>query len=833
VILLSAISTQITMTDNISAVLQTISASLNSVNSAFESVYNTTANEIDASGLDHFHSQIQAATEALQEMADIEWVSAQNIDIFSGNDAERFKQEVEAANEMMRQMQFQQEQISVSAQNMRLLPPNALQDISGMGDRIAALRSQIEEVQQSQIEIVGIEQANSETEALRGQLAQALRAQEDMNAALQNMDAAGANRAYQQLNAVVNQTERNIRDNIAQQSNFNTEIQNGARNASGLKKIIAGIVGVFSIKAGIGFLRQSVALTNENIRQEQQLANVMANRGATYEEFIRLQETANRIQADTGDMISSTTMMGAANEFARHVGSIDAIEIMMDSLADFAAGAGNIFGATAQDMAGYAEYFTQAMSGNYRMLERRAGIFLTETQKEVIKYGDDMQRALMIQDIVNTSWAGLAEQMSRTPEGMQAGMINAFNDVRSAIGAQLLPVFMMFFATVRENMPMIEQAIAAIIPIVEAIINVFIWMINIIAAAGNFANEHLGGIENLLWALLIAIVAVKAGMLAWNIITGKLVISKLLLKKALIATGIGALVVAIGLVVLAIMNWIDSVGGFCIAWLIVMNAIKTAWDTTIDGIMWLGGKMMNFFDTVGLAMARVGNGIANVFGGIRVAVLEAIEAMVNGAINMINNIIRGLNRVPFIDIPLIGEATFGQNARANHEADVYRRAQEFYERERAVYENRLAREEAHLQRRAETAENRAARQAEIAYLQAQRLAENEQSYAITHTDFVQMAFDGEGFGSIGRDVSDIAAHTGDMVNISQENLKYWRDIAERDNINRFTTARVTVRVAGITNNVNNEMDLDDVVEYILDGVEEGLETTAERTNDYV
>jgi len=821
------------MTDNISSVLQTISASLNSVNSAFESVYNTTANEIDASGLDHFHSQIQAATEALQEMADIEWVSAQNIDIFSGNDAERFKQEIEAANDMMRQMTYTQEQISVSAQNMRLLPPNALQDISGMGDRIAALRSQIEEVHNSRIEVVGVEQANSEVETLRGQLLQAMRAQEDMNAALSNLDAAGANRAYQQLNAIVNQTERNIRDNIAQQANFNTEIQNGTRNASGLKNIVAGIVGVFSIKAGIGFLRQSVNLTNENIRIEQQLANVMANRGATYEEFIRLQEAANRIQADTSDMISSTTMMGAANELARHVGSIDAVEIMMDSLADFAAGAGNIFGATAQDMAAYAEYFTQAMAGNYRMLERRAGIYLTETQKDVIKYGDDMQRALMIQDIVNQSWAGLAEQMSKTPEGMQAGMTNAFNDIRSAIGAQLLPVLMMFFTTVRGNMPMIEQAIAAIIPIVEVIMNLFIGLINIIATVGNFANEHLGGIENLLWALLIAIIAVKGGMLAWKLMTHATIAAHVLLKKALIATGIGALVVAIGLVVLAIMNWIDSVGGLRIAWLIVMNDIETAWDTTIDGIMWLGGKMMSFFDTVGLALARVGNGIANVFGGIRVAVLESIEAMVNGAINMINNIIRGLNHVPFINIPLIGEATFGQNARAQHEANVQRRAQEFYERERAVYENRMAREEAHLQRRAETAENSAARQAEIAYLQAQRMADNEQSYVITHTDFVQMAFDGEGFGSIGSNVADIAAHTGDMANISQENLKYWRDIAERDNINRFTTARVTVRVAGINNTINNEMDLDDVVDYILDGVEEGLETTTERTNDYI
>jgi len=306
-----------------------------SMNAAMEqgdfSAMNRGFNQLNDSA-NAFEKRIRDNAHALQQMANIEWVSTNNIEIFSGNDAERFKIEVESANEMLRQLTFTQEQISVQAANMNLLPPNALDDINGMGDRITALRSQIEDVQKTRIAIIGVEQANSEVENLRWQLQQAIQAQTDMNQALQNMDASGANRAYQQLNNIVNQTGRNIRDNIREQANFNAEIAGGKTNALGLKSILGGIVGVLSVRAGIGFLQQSISLTNENIRLEQQLANVMSNRGATYEEFVRLQQRAAEIQANTNDMINSTTMMGAANELARHVGSVEAIEIMMGSL---------------------------------------------------------------------------------------------------------------------------------------------------------------------------------------------------------------------------------------------------------------------------------------------------------------------------------------------------------------------------------------------------------------------------------------------------------------------------------------------------------------------
>jgi len=77
------------------------------------------------------------------------------------------------------------------------------------------------------------------------------------------------------------------------------------------------------------------------------------------------------------------------------------------------------------------------------------------------------------------------------------------------------------------------------------------------------------------------------------------------------------------------------------------------------------------------------------------------------------------------------------------------------------------------------------------------------------------------------DIADDTNSIAGSVELSGEDLKYLRDIAERDTVNRFTTAEVHVEFGGITNNVSSEMDLDGVVSYIEEHVSEALESVAE------
>ena len=79
------------------------------------------------------------------------------------------------------------------------------------------------------------------------------------------------------------------------------------------------------------------------------------------------------------------------------------------------------------------------------------------------------------------------------------------------------------------------------------------------------------------------------------------------------------------------------------------------------------------------------------------------------------------------------------------------------------------------------------------------------------------------------DTAMTADNTGkiaDAVDISNEDLKYLRDLAEQEAINRFTTAEVKVEMVN-NNNVSSGADLDGIVTYLANGVSEALESVAE------
>ena len=83
--------------------------------------------------------------------------------------------------------------------------------------------------------------------------------------------------------------------------------------------------------------------------------------------------------------------------------------------------------------------------------------------------------------------------------------------------------------------------------------------------------------------------------------------------------------------------------------------------------------------------------------------------------------------------------------------------------------------------------------------------------------------------ALNNNVAAIAANTADTVDalqLSNEDLKMLRNIAERQEINRYTTAEIKVEMVN-HNNISNEMDLDGVVNLLEAKVTEALVTSAE------
>lgn len=96
--------------------------------------------------------------------------------------------------------------------------------------------------------------------------------------------------------------------------------------------------------------------------------------------------------------------------------------------------------------------------------------------------------------------------------------------------------------------------------------------------------------------------------------------------------------------------------------------------------------------------------------------------------------------------------------------------------------------------------------------------------------------DGGGFDMSGMmgDVGSIAGDTGsiaDSLSVTDEELEYLRDIAERDAINRFTTAEVKIDMTGMTNKIDGSADIDGIITELTDGFTEALVTAAEGVHE--
>lgn len=79
-------------------------------------------------------------------------------------------------------------------------------------------------------------------------------------------------------------------------------------------------------------------------------------------------------------------------------------------------------------------------------------------------------------------------------------------------------------------------------------------------------------------------------------------------------------------------------------------------------------------------------------------------------------------------------------------------------------------------------------------------------------------------------IANIAGDTSsisDSLDVSEEDLKYLRDIAEQEAINRFTTAEINLDMSGMQNSVTNTNDLDGIVDGMTTKLLEAMEVVKE------
>lgn len=282
-----------------------------------------------------------------------------------------------------------------------------------------------------------------------------------------------ATMSMQELETSTYQVDPAIDENTRGQEQFNRKIQEGVGYAGNLKGMIAGAVGAFVGMAGIrkafSFVQDCTEAFITQLNAETQLISVLANMlDADYVAQFELDTTAdttgaineiNAIQNSVDEVVVPVTaesralvaafdqitekaseiqsrgiygdeaMIAAAAEFSTYFTDTDAIEMMVDTLADYAMGMSGGGEIGSQQMVDYATNLGKIMSGAYDAMTKK-GFELSDTQKAIIEgmatqeqivsalgeeyltMSQDMQAAAVISQVIEESWAGLYESMS-------------------------------------------------------------------------------------------------------------------------------------------------------------------------------------------------------------------------------------------------------------------------------------------------------------------------------------------------------------------------------------------------------------------------------------
>lgn len=86
---------------------------------------------------------------------------------------------------------------------------------------------------------------------------------------------------------------------------------------------------------------------------------------------------------------------------------------------------------------------------------------------------------------------------------------------------------------------------------------------------------------------------------------------------------------------------------------------------------------------------------------------------------------------------------------------------------------------------------------------------------------------GDNLGKVAGDTAGIR----DALDVTQEDLKYLRDIAEQEAVNRYTVAEIHIDQSGMQNTINSGDDIDGFMEKLTDSVNETIDNMTEGVHE--
>lgn len=809
----------------------------------------------------------------------VQWQSP-TMEVFAGSGMERFQQEVQSTNNMLQQLGTTQDDIARRAYNTDIFSQEAFQDLNRMATRIDFVRDRIRQIENNPLNM-GTNAANAELELLRGQLDQAVQIQQNLNRAVDNMDVQAANEAYLRLEQIIGGTERHIRDNIDEQGRFNSEIEQGTHEANELIQTIKGAVAAYAtIQTFSAALELSDQLASTTARLNLMNDGLQTTQDLQNRIFLSAERARGSYQA-TADSVSKLGLM-AGDAF----GSSEEIIAFMEQVnKQFI-----IAGTEAAGIDAAMLQLTQAMgSGVLRgeeynsILEQAPNIIQAiadymEVPKGQLK--DMAAEGKITADIVKAAMFAAADETNEKFESMPMTFEQVWTSLENTALMALQPVFEKlnevansdnFTQTVDHAANALSMLAAAALTVIEHIANSqVLWnFVNTAVDAFSVIGALALGIFDLIfagiellgdnWSWLSPIILGVAGALAvyygWQMaVNGVNLISKgihvaMAAVQMLHAAATGGLTAATAAEIAA-QNGLNGAMYACpIVWIIILiiglialfyaavAAVNKFAGTSVSATGMICGVFMIAAAFIGNLFVTLINFVIDIF----VVLWNFIAVFANFFGNVFDDPVGAIARL-FFDLvdSILGlleslasaiDTIFGSNlagAVSGWRDSLGSWVNETFGQGEEI----MAKMDAsgmHLDR----FEYGAAWDAGYSFGEGidESIANFDPSSLFGTTD-IPSSDDYAGAladGAIGGGIDDIAGNTGamaDAMDITGEELKYLRDIAEQEAINRYTTAEITIEQTN-HNTVKNGMDLDGIMSGMTDMVNEAIDISTE------
>lgn len=776
------------------------------------------------------------------------------MDVFTGTGVERFQQEVQSANDMLNTLNTTQARISQTAQGMDILPDAAVQDMNTMQQRLSAIQQRIQQIENNPVN-VGADNANAELEQLRMQLNQAIQEQNSLNQAMQNMDVSAANDAYLRLSQTVGNTERYIRDNVDEQGRFNQEISAGTQQANELtntiKRAVAAYVSIQSVGKALNISDELVQTTsrlnmmNDGVQTTAELVNmVYAAAQDARGSFSQMADVVARFGNNAKDAFSSSEEVVAFADLIQKQMTIAGASTQEAANAELqlsqALGSGvlrgdelnSIFEQAPNLIQNIADYLDVPI-GKIREMAADGELSADVVKAAIFSAADDINSKF---NEMPMTWGQIWQSMQNTALIALQPVLQRLNDLANSEAFQTF----------------IQGAIEAMATLANILLNVF----DLAVSIGTFIGDNWSIIAPIVYgivAALTAYIAISAIVAAINGIMamaeGVKAAAQMMATGATFAEtaaqqGLNAALMACPLtwIIMLILALIVVIFAVCNAIAKMTGIANSGFGVITGGV----NVVIQFFKNLGLTVANIALGIGNAIAALASNMMTAFHNaicsvqswfynLLSTALSVIEGICSALNKLPFVEFDYSGISSAADDyaAKASEAAG----NKEDYQSISDAFNEGFTTFDAFQDGWASDAFNAGAAWGDGI---ADKVSNFSLSDVFGQTDIPNVSDYTSGFNDaiansgVGDSIGNIDDNTGkikDSLEVSEEDLKYLRDIAEQEAINRFTTAEINVDMSGMQNTVNSGDDIDGFMTKLTDSVNEAVDNMTEGVHE--